>query len=272
MCEGDARWVIGLPALRPLPYRFTGRPEPGSASWFRRRALAHEPHRSDGRPSHTPRGGRSSGPAPGRPPRRRLPRTTVPVSFLALLVLALLTWQVAADGPLRAADEELGEAMRTAAPPAAPPEPLSELLADLGNLAVALPVLALALLWSGLRTRAWVPAGCAALAMALVPLLVSAGKAWLDRPGPLHGTGYFPSGHAATAAVAFGAAALLLLRTLGPSRRRLRVPLLCAAAVLTLANGAGLVWRGYHWPADVLASWCLGWLLLVPAAALARRR
>ncbi|MER7399645.1 phosphatase PAP2 family protein, partial [Streptomyces sp. NPDC000151] len=81
-------------------------------------------------------------------------------------------------------------------------------------------------------------------------------------PGRLAGaTGFYPSGHAATAAVAYGAAALLLLPyAAAPLSRRL---LTTAALVLVLANGPGLVVRGYHWPVDVLGSWLLSAALLV---------
>ena len=80
-------------------------------------------------------------------------------------------------------------------------------------------------------------------------------------------SGYFPSGHAATASVAYGLAVLALLPLV---RRTAARRLLVGAAVpLNLAVGAALVWRGYHWPSDVVASWCLCWVLLgtVPSAS-----
>ncbi|MEU7370584.1 phosphatase PAP2 family protein [Streptomyces hygroscopicus] len=107
--------------------------------------------------------------------------------------------------------------------------------------------------------------------MAAVPALIVPFKALVGRPGPpgpLAGeTGFFPSGHAATAAVAYGAAALLLRPHL---RRRLRRPLLAAVAVLNLAVAVGLVRRGYHWPLDAVASWCLSGPLLWTALRLSR--
>jgi membrane-associated phospholipid phosphatase len=116
----------------------------------------------------------------------------------------------------------------------------------------------------------WPGALSAALAMAAVPLLVVPRKALTARPGPLTAeTGYYPSGHAATALVAYGGAALLLRAYgtggtgagRGPWWRNAVVP---AAVVLTLATGTGLVLRGHHWPLDVLGSWCLcGMLLLI---------
>ncbi|MFE7628266.1 phosphoesterase, partial [Streptomyces sp. NPDC057509] len=42
--------------------------------------------------------------------------------------------------------------------------------------------------------------------------------------------------------------------------------------LLTAATGIGLVLRGYHWPLDVLGSWFLCGLLLVPPGVLSRSR
>ncbi|MFD3947475.1 phosphatase PAP2 family protein [Streptomyces sp. NPDC058579] len=127
------------------------------------------------------------------------------------------------------------------------PRQVSELGADLGNMTVALPVLACAMayaIWRGHRTQALF----AGLTMAAVPLLVIPLKEWTARPGPLEpwAAGYYPSGHTATAMVAYVGAAFLVSRRLLP-----------LAAVLTALTGAGLILRGYHWPLDVLASLAL---------------
>ncbi|MFF8833581.1 phosphatase PAP2 family protein [Streptomyces sp. NPDC015131] len=230
------------------------------------RALAHtagasgsgSPHRSDSRPPHTPRGARRTGPD-GRP------GTTPPVpgrpAFLFRLLWALpvlfglITWQVVAGGPLARLDARVSRALAGRGPTG-----LTEFLADLGGLPVALPVLAAAMayaVWRGRRARALY----AGLAMALVPALVVPLKLLTDRPGPLTPeTGYYPSGHTATALVAYCGAALLVHRRLVP-----------VALLLTAATGTGLVLRGYHWPLDVLASACLfGSLALVSSTG--RRR
>lgn len=135
---------------------------------------------------------------------------------------------------------------------------------------ITLPLLAAAMALAYLRVglRAWWPALCYAVTLGVMVAAVSALKAWTDRAGPLGGTGFYPSGHAATTAVALGAAALLTGRQLTLRTARF---LWAAVALLTVGNGLGLVWRGYHWPLDVVASWCLSALLLCPAAAAARR-
>ncbi|MET7985917.1 MULTISPECIES: phosphatase PAP2 family protein [unclassified Streptomyces] len=190
-----------------------------------------------------------------------MPRT--PLMFgLPALCFVLITWQVVAGGPLVRLDERLSGAL-------VHPDRFSELLADLGSVQVAVPVLVLALSCVALRNRAtgldrwWLPPAAAAVLMALVPAVIVPLKELIARPGPPvmgPGTGFYPSGHTATAAVAYGAAALLLLpllRTAGA-----RGALLCVCAALNACVAFGLVRRGYHWPLDVVASWCLCAVLL----------
>ncbi|WP_369175353.1 phosphatase PAP2 family protein [Streptomyces sp. R28] len=237
------------------------------------RALAHttgasgsgSPHRSDSRPPQTPRGGRPSDPD-GRlgttPPVPGRPTSLFLLLVLPALLFALSTWQVVEDGPLVRVDERVSRAL-------VHPDRFSELLADLGNAQVAVPVLAVVLVhtaWRSRRTgtdRWWLPSTAAAVLMALVPALIVPLKELTDRPGTPAvppATGYYPSGHTATAAVAYGCAALLLLPWLRTAYARRE--LLIACAVLNAAVGFGLVRRGYHWPLDVVASWCLCTVLL----------
>ncbi|MEE1756896.1 phosphatase PAP2 family protein [Streptomyces sp. SP18CS02] len=228
------------------------------------RALAHTtgapgsgtPHRSDRRPLHTPRGARHTGPAgrPGTTP----PVPGRPAFFCALLLLAVITWQVVVGGPLARLDERVGHALVGRGS-----RRLAELFADLGNPQVALPALAVAMayaVWRGRRAQALY----AGLAMALVPALVVPLKLLVERPGPLTAdTGYYPSGHTATAMVAYCGAALLAGRA---------ARLMPVAVVLTVATGIGLVLRGYHWPLDVVGSCCLCVLVLGAVSSIGRRR
>lgn len=247
------------------------------------RALAHtpgapgpgSPHRSDGRSSHTPRGGRHTGPdgRPGTsppcsgsaglfPPSLSTPRFVALLAVPALL-FTLLTWQVLVDGPLLRADARLSRTL-------VHPDRLSELLSDLGNVQVAVPVLVLCAGWAAWRLRAtgtdrwWLRPCAALLLMAAVPTVVVPFKNWTERPGTPAvpaGTGYYPSGHTATAMVAYGAVALLLVPLLTARWARRATLTVCTA--LTLGVSYGLVRRGYHWPVDVAASWCVGAVLLI---------
>ncbi|MFJ1656178.1 phosphatase PAP2 family protein [Streptomyces sp. NPDC088337] len=204
------------------------------------------------------RDARRSGP---EQPGRVLFVLVVLVGFSAA-VFALTTWQVVAHGPLLRTDRAVSRVLLH-------PDRVSALLADLGNAQVAVPVLVAVGGYSAWRGRAagagrwWLVPLAAAVPMALLPALVVPLKAWTARPGTAvmpPGTGYFPSGHAATAAVAYGAAALVLLTWLRTAAARRTVVALFAA----LVSGAsfGLVRRGYHWPLDVVASWCLAVVLL----------
>ncbi|MGW7136927.1 phosphatase PAP2 family protein [Streptomyces xanthophaeus] len=230
-------------------------------------AFAHTPHRSDSRTPQTPRGGRQPGPGgrPGTiPPVPGRPATLPGSALLAaacLLALSLITWQVLVTGPLLVPDERLSRALLRAVPDA-----VTERLADLGNIPVAVPVLAVAMAyaaWRGNR-RGAVAAG---VAMALVPALVVPLKEWTARPGPLEpwAAGYYPSGHTATSAVAYVGAALLL----SPYTRR-NWPM-AVALLLAGATAVGLVLRGFHWPLDVLASCFLCVPLLLAVRWVSRR-
>ncbi|MFC8271608.1 phosphatase PAP2 family protein [Streptomyces sp. NPDC057271] len=155
------------------------------------------------------------------------------------MLFAVITWQVVVAGPLARLDERLSRSLVDRVP-----RWFSELGADLGNMTVALPVLGCATayaLWRGRRAQAL----AAGLSMALVPLLIVPLKAWTARPGPLEpwAAGYYPSGHTATAMVAYVGAAFLVSRRLLP-----------LAAVLTTLTALGLILRGFHWPLDVVAS------------------
>ncbi|MFG2227117.1 phosphatase PAP2 family protein [Streptomyces sp. NPDC048644] len=206
------------------------------------------------------------------------------MALACAVVFALLTWQVAAHGPLRTLDERAGRALAASALPG----PLAEFFADLGNTVVALPLLLAAAGWAYWRgrrpdgaaaPRGWLPPLAAMVTLAVLPALVVPLKLWLDRPGPARMTGvhdgFYPSGHAATAAVAYGLTALLLIR----ARRRPGTaagPAVAgpawAAALLNVCVGVGLVRQGYHWPLDVLASWCLSGVLLALWCAVCDRR
>ncbi|CAG6391618.1 PAP2 superfamily protein [Actinacidiphila cocklensis] len=260
-------------------------------------ALAHETAGSDGGPgtprrsvrrsSHTPRDGRYGDrhgrpgtipPVPGRRSAAWALGALTAVFFAGVALFVLLTWQVSAGGPLVDRDwSVLGWFQRASAAHPALNGP-AQTLSDVGNVQVAVPLLLAAVVYAALRGRAarrplwWLPPLAAAAAMAAVPLVVGGVKSAVGRPapgkvhlGPNGYAGFFPSGHTATSAVAIGAAALLVLPLVpGPAVRR---SLAAMAVLLAAAVGAALVWHGYHWPLDVLASWCLAAALLAAVAA-----
>ena len=224
-------------------------------------------------------------PAPNPPGRAtirsgRPPRNHPPCSGAADLLLrpsAALSRPLAPRPPLRARspgrcwptarcstlDARLSRAL-------VHPDRFSELLADLGNVQVAVPVLAVALAYVAWRAP---PPGTA-------PLVAAArGGGPADGAGPGAGrpaeaagptapaprscrpaTGYYPSGHTATAAVAYGAATLLLLPWLTLPRRPPRTPRHLRRARprgVVRAGPAGLpLAAGRAWPVGAWARCC----------------
>lgn len=115
---------------------------------------------------------------------------------LPTLLFALITWQVVTNGPLLRVDERVSRAL-------AGPDRVSELLASLGDVQIAVPVLALAAVYVALQGRVagasgwWLPPLVAAVLMALVPALVIPLKEWIARHGtPVMppATGFYPRG------------------------------------------------------------------------------
>ncbi len=188
-----------------------------------------------------------------------------------LLILVLLTLSVLTDGPLVGADQRIRDAVRAQATSAswrwlsdswhAP----AQLLTDLGNYEVAIPVLAACALIAAARHRTPRPLLAALAAVVLVVATVTPAKILIGRTGPglttlgSGGLGVFPSGHTTTASVALGVALLLLLPDL-PAR--IRPAAVVAVAGLCFLVGAALVWCDYHWFTDVVAGWALAGLIV----------
>jgi undecaprenyl-diphosphatase len=66
----------------------------------------------------------------------------------------------------------------------------------------------------------------------------------------------FPSGHTTLPAVTYLTLGALMAR--GQPGARLKALVLGGALLLTILVGFSRVYPGVHWPADVLAGWCLG--------------
>src|SRR3954465_7173759 len=103
------------------------------------------------------------------------------------------------------------------------------------------------------RRRDITPLAVAIVVVVAVSAVVLGLKYAIDRPLPHshgHGQRGFPSGHTAAVAVFLGALAVLA----GGHDSRLRRRLLGLAGALTVLVVVGLVYAGYHWLTDTLAS------------------
>jgi membrane-associated phospholipid phosphatase len=205
------------------------------------------------------------------PTRRGMP-WLVPGGLL--LVLALLTLNVLADGPLVGVDRRIRQATAAQANSAtwhwvgggshAP----AQLLVQLGNNQVAVPVLVLCALIVAVRHRSVRPLVAAVAGLALLLATVIPAKILIARAGPglppvtPGAMGVFPSGHTATSSVCLGLGVLLLAPGLANRARRAAV---AAMAALCFLVGAALIWCDYHWFTDVVAGWALAALIVMAA-------
>lgn len=189
-----------------------------------------------------------------------------------VLLLALLTANVLARGPLVAADQRIRSAVHALATSAdwrwlsagrlAP----AQLVADLGSVRIAGLVLAAGVVGLAAARRSPRPLAIGAAGAALLAATVIPAKILIGRPGPgfaavpSGGWGDFPSGHACTAGVCYGLAVLLL--TAGPRTSNLRRAAKAVMVAACFLAGFALVWCDYHWFTDVVAGWALAALIV----------
>lgn len=124
--------------------------------------------------------------------------------------------------------------------------------------------------------REWRAAGTSLLATFVSSAAVQGTKLLIgrDRPdGAVLDTHAFPSGHAATAMLAWGLLALVVLPAVArhwrftPLARRFAIGVWLGVAATT---GACRVLGGVHWASDVVAGWAFGGVVLAVAVRLAR--
>ena len=209
----------------------------------------------------------------------RRPAWLVPGGLI--LLLAFLTANVLANGPLVAVDRRVRSAVHAQATSAAWRWLASgrfapaQLVTDLGSVKIAGPVLAACAIAVAVRHRSVRPLLVAAAGGVLLAATDIPAKILIGRPGPGYTSlapgawGDFPSGHASTSGVCYGLAALLLTagpqalpwrgRLSGTAPRRAAVAVTVAICFLV---GVALVWCDYHWLTDVVAGWTLAALIV----------
>ena len=181
---------------------------------------------------------------------------------VALAALLVLTEQVLTGGPLTDIDVDIAMWLRGQGPRhpfiLAMAEVISRIATPQWSVAGSL------VLAGGMSrcARSWQPLKRTTAAVGLLSATVLGMKMLIDRPGPRGSgaTGYFPSGHTATAVVC-GGTLLLLAHGLWPGLRRFHLRRL--VVLWALLVGWAMTWHNYHWLTDVIAAWLLGGLLLV---------
>jgi membrane-associated phospholipid phosphatase len=182
--------------------------------------------------------------------RTRSTRFVVGTGLTAFVVLTILVWTGAADGLDRAAwhyaDRHDSPAGRTVA------RVVTDVLSPVVDTIVLLAGAALL----ARRQRRMQPLLVAAGAVLVVSGVVLGVKYAVDRPlphtpGNAHG---FPSGHTAATLSFLGTLAVLA----SAGRASLRRRLLAVVGALTALVVAALVYAGFHWLTDTIASVVLG--------------
>ncbi len=146
--------------------------------------------------------------------------------------------------------------------------PVLHLLDRIGQRAVCLPILAVAILVVWRRQRSWRPAVVAAASVFCLNLLVLVLKVGLGRAGPdtadpsfFAGGMAYPSGHSANILLVYGLAVYLLARYGGVSRRT-QALLWGLVAVLSVTMLVTSVTLNWHWFADLVAGLLVGGIVL----------
>jgi membrane-associated phospholipid phosphatase len=153
---------------------------------------------------------------------------------------------------------------------------VSTIMAQTQTVIAVTAVVVLLLRW---RLRRWYESGILVVAMVGELVVFYAATKIVHRPRPAvprldvaPPTSSFPSGHTAAAVALYGCIALLVLWIYG--RRPATWIVVAVACCIPVAVGLSRVYRGMHYPTDVVAGALTGglWLLLVITTLLPQRR
>jgi membrane-associated phospholipid phosphatase len=187
----------------------------------------------------------------------------------ALVVFVLITVDVVLGGPLTHLDHAVSTWARSTGIPGLgwtrPWQEQADQLVDLGDREVVVPIVLIATGWISLRARTVVPLVRLAVLAAVAVSVVLAFKYGVGRHAPsgVHGSEAFrsyPSGHAATAVILWGALYSTVAEYPQYAVSRQVAWLLSWLAPLLVM--VGMVLRDYHWVTDLVAAVALCTVLL----------
>ena len=185
------------------------------------------------------------------------------LALAGFLTVVLVAFTLLAMGPLAKFD-----AYFNLQPPPDAWVPVLHVLDRVGQRAVALPVLGLALWYVYRRTRSWRPvvvaAGSVVALNALVLVLkVGLGRSFPHTADPTFFTGgmAYPSGHSSNIVLVYGLATYLVSRYTAPAAR-VRVVMWSAVVCLALVMVVTSLTLDWHWFADLVAGLLVGGIVL----------
>ncbi|MFW2513928.1 phosphatase PAP2 family protein [Demequina sp. SO4-13] len=192
------------------------------------------------------------------------------VPFLVLMTLVQAEW-----APLVRLDVEVAEGLNEVANESPILVTVLEYITEIGGGATAAYVLGVTAAFMLVRRQYRLAAYLAVTGLGLA-VLAPVTKAYVDRVRPdvalpvseLPTNASFPSGHAMTATVVWGAVALVALSVIRPSHRP---ALVIGTVVFILLTGFTRLALGVHFVSDVVAGWALGALWLAITTATFRR-
>lgn len=185
------------------------------------------------------------------------------LALAGFLAIVLVAFTLLAMGPLAKFD-----AYFNLQPPPAGWVPVLHVLDRVGQRAVALPVLGLALWYVYRRTRSWRPVAVAVASVVALNALVLVLKVGLGRSFPhtadptfFSGGMAYPSGHAANIVLVYGLATYVVSRYTAPPAR-MRILMGSAVAVLGVVMVVTSLTLDWHWFADLVAGLLVGGIVL----------
>ncbi len=192
-------------------------------------------------------------------------RSYVITCVSAIVLFLSLLWLVISAPVISRWDSQLSNLAQAFRSAAADPIMLAVTLS--GDVFVALSVALAILVYLLLHRQWWLSIHLVAVCLSAVwAVMIIKSVTARSRPVMLSSgldSFSFPSGHACTAAVMTGIAALFIAHGRHPRTRKI---LFAIAAVITILIGLSRVYLQVHWPSDVVAGWLLGFALVVAFA------